>query len=823
MSKLSISRPDYWSKFTDDASFSKLSPDLEKLFETINDDDLFGRGKYELWVQSLKKAYPSDKNDMTHFFFLIGPVFFGSKEEKELEKFIVSANVGIQYGQIHPPRKQNIRAFLKHLKIFINKLTYFIILRLKEENLIKLAVRASLAQVMARNMSHNIGSHVLVNVVNDIEKKYGNTQDGKDLIKTLLNYIKVRMDYIADITTGTPVMENTKSLKKVIIQDFRDNTLLTDTISGIDQDKFQYEIVVEDDCLLSIPNDVLGNHAFYTILENLIRNTAKHGKVTGKVTFKIEAKEISEEQRNANSLEDENEIYAISIVVQNNVEGKKVRITKKDNKWMIAKDGIEAETIEVEKIDWLIYELNSTINESVIDTKTNTLRQGGWGLLEMEASAAYLRKIPMEDIEEDRYEVSILKDEDTFVLDEGCYSQSNRLNILKACKATDGDKNYLAYRFFVYKPREVLIIGNKKEILGTGKSAVEKEWLNAGIKIVETVDKSAYPHKLALDCNNSIQEEDDVRFSANVLKTLNAQYIQEQSTQNAEKLLLKFWQEFAKEQYKNNSEKLLLKMGEHTLIFGEGCNPKGYRKCFEGIENRTLTHAKDYNVQSPKFCEIKTTATEMFFHDDEKTVTQIKEILSRAVKIKIIDERIQHHALNNSYSTEDGKKINYYSIYRKTGIIVPVTDKYQFQGGWMKDNYVHPFIDLNEQNFDQSYTQIRNYMIQEKMDFCVIHLGIIEKMIESYNRNAEKSVNDGTKSFYDKRSPNDIEAFIKNFIINGSHHISYNKIIMITGRGKPHNLPVNIRFLNYSIVAQYLIDRRNKFAFTEAIYSARNL
>jgi hypothetical protein len=795
-------------------------------------------------------------------------------------------------------------------QIFVNRISQELLVQCLNEyynsTIKKHAVRTSLAQVMARNLSHNIGSHVLTKVVGMIlellynpayaykkqccydlakspeidkdcliqeilklgtsncecmenfkdvtNKLYGILEKnfvGGKMLKNLLDYIRVRMDYIADITTSTPVMENTKSLKE-IIDGFCENQLLTNTISGIDN--FNYQITYSEDDgkkQLSIPNGILGNHAFYTIIENLIRNLAKHGKVTKgeTVEFQITVDNIPE-RLNVN---DYNEMYAVSIIVKNDIRNEtksKVCIKKDENEiWVDAADN-DLKNSVTDKIDWLIYKLNSQINRSVIDYKTNTLRQGGWGLLEMEASAAYLRKIPMEDIEEDQYEISCdlikknaetneygLSDDDTY------YSKDNKLNIFKAYKVQEEEKNYLAYRFFVYKPREVLIIGKDEDIFENYDGAAccdkkdtekcycrtKKEWLKEGIKIIEQIKEGeVYPHKLVVDKNNSINKNNAACFSTRVLKDGNYKI---DSRDDAATIIFSCWQKFI-------LEKKGLIPANHSEYYTLTNRTEYSKDVLADRYTPPSDHGQKYNVGEHKFEEIKMSSTESYFIDcyvpgiDVKPKIELsRNVLSRSLKIKIIDERIQHHALNMKYENKE-EKIDYYSIYRKTNIFVPVNQQYIFQDErerepWMSgDCPKEESFDLNAQNFNEpvkyeeennSYKKIIEYINKTEMDFCVIHLGIIEKMIASYHNDSSIE----SKIPYDKEKPKCIENFIKNEVIKNNKNIVYDKIVIISGRGKPHNIPDNIRFLNYSIAEQYLIDRRNKFAFTEAICSAR--
>lgn len=726
-------------------------------------------------------------------------------------------------------------------------------------------VRSALAQVMARNLSHNLGSHVIVNAVNIINNKFfvgkehtpqyslkdnytrkqtklatdidellkkmkqKNDAACKDHCKTLdetikevlekddkyisytitlLNYIKTRMDFIADITTSTPAMENTKSLME-IINGFTENRLMVDTISGIDNFKYHIDCLNFESTSLSVPNDILGCHAFYTILENLIRNLAKHGKVQSgsDVKIKIEIKDITEISGQNTFLDDCNKMSAVSIIIENDVTGKtKIRkknaeeIKKSENN-DVWKEVKEEDGIEIDTIDWHIYNQNNQINKSIIDKKNNKLRLGGWGFLEMEASAAYLRKLPIEDIEKDEYEVSVLnltvdKNSCFELAEDSMYTKDGKnLHIFKAYRVKDNEnnKNYLAYRFFMYKPREVLIIGDKTKIFENPDAFLkqEKEWLKAGIEIISKIDDIIYPHKLVVDFTSENQLMNNPCFSSHILKQ-DSTKIKNIEEEDKKDVIIKTKNELW-EKYRNDIEKKVSNFLTKDMLV---CSNHG--DDFEKMK------------KSSNYVEIRTSDNGLW--TDMKKVNKWdlselhKWVINCNAKIKVIDERIQSFAIGSYYFAKGGTAINYNDIYETTCILVP--------------NRNIDLIDLNEQSFDKSYSDIIQYIKKDKdIDFLVIHLGIIEKLISSYNE-----VNENP---YDKENPENVSKFIKNELCsfpnseNCSPIIEYDKVVVISGRGKPHNLPHDIRYLNYSIVAQYLIDHRCKYAFAEAIYSAR--
>ncbi|MBK7233557.1 MAG: hypothetical protein IPH93_15155 [Saprospiraceae bacterium] len=169
------------------------------------------------------------------------------------------------------------------------------------DEIIETATRAAISQVTARNTSHNIGAHVMNKLIGDLSqikisnfKNYKSDitlfEEKKDNIEILLdqisifnNYVKCRMDYLADISFGTPLMQTNKYAYADLFKELDKVRLLLEHISGLDDFKFEIkfkkngkDLNDKNDLLVAIPNDILGAQAFYNILENIIRNSAKH-------------------------------------------------------------------------------------------------------------------------------------------------------------------------------------------------------------------------------------------------------------------------------------------------------------------------------------------------------------------------------------------------------------------------------------------------------------------------------------------------------------------------------------------------------------------
>jgi hypothetical protein len=213
--------------------------------------------------------------------------------------------------------------------------------RVKQES-----IKSAISAIMSRNMSHNLGSHLITNAKNYIgreaDKHNTDEQLAADLrgIRHLLQYMQERMDYVATITSGDryPLGSlNFKSqlLDELTIDDFskRHNTKKVsnfflkylvysekythDNGGGIDNgykglnllvkyiDKdgklFCFDPVKDKDSDVSndtakneisklnfaVPGGMMSRHAFFNIVENIIRNSAKHSRKNNEESLTI--------------------------------------------------------------------------------------------------------------------------------------------------------------------------------------------------------------------------------------------------------------------------------------------------------------------------------------------------------------------------------------------------------------------------------------------------------------------------------------------------------------------------------------------------------
>ncbi|RMF55072.1 MAG: hypothetical protein D6748_15665, partial [Calditrichaeota bacterium] len=211
----------------------------------------------------------------------------------------------------------------------------------------------------------------------------------------------------------------------------------------------------ERDVLLAIPGGLVGYHAFYVILENIIRNAAKHGFVrhnsdTKHLDIVIEI------------LHDPDENIGVQIK-QTTSEGKNPKrpaclFRIYDNVSLVKTE--KNEGVEL----WGDQGMNTKLGTSIID-ETGQLRKEDWGLAEMKIAAGYLQRREILHIGGEEEDIRGAKPNtlpngklDEFMKEQGELDTGARA-IIRAVKSPIGT---LGYEFFVPRPRMVGIVCENK-------------------------------------------------------------------------------------------------------------------------------------------------------------------------------------------------------------------------------------------------------------------------------------------------------------------------------------------------------------------------
>lgn len=704
------------------------------------------------------------------------------------------------------------------------------------------AVKAAYAQAMARNMSHNIGSHVMAHllgknihgelankkvcILNDYKPVNALDYDSSkstppDQLAFFNRYLKQRMDYLSEVTINLGNLETSRWIYKEVMADLDNVRILLNYISGVRSFQYTFKLFHgkkrmtnnnKIDLRVSFPNDILGCQAFYNILENIIRNTAKHSPgVTKTVEFTIRFKDIGK----CDGISEAKSLYCVEI----------------DN-------GLEEKNVEK-----VVEDLNKQLNASILDENTLKLRNRGLGLAEMECSAAFLRQVALDAIDSDDYEVEI----NNSFYHENKASSSKKLNLIKAfVKNKDSEgKGIFGYRFFIKKPKDFLFVGDPpyehKDLIKKSR----KKLADFGIEFctlsklkLDLSSGKSFPHRFLVFWSSSAV----CNFSAEEKALLPLRQIT-LSCDTSETKLKKF-------DDLNNLESDLLSC---TSVCPEDSNKQ---ILVEGIPIPEHPGPQVIFINHPGLCDFKKALIDKDGHDtiwieglpslqyrvlphfyslsngpspdllvnyinNIRKNKIIKHILFEAYnkKIVVLDERIQEFAEENE---EDGVPV--WALFRTTNVIVP-----RFRR--IKDGCCHSCADsctVNENTKDRTFCLKENCLcdllkgesefplapkefsseivyslesfIEEKVDsdtFLLIHYGILERAYKE-----KKIIKDKLNTWVDVA----------------------NRVVVTSGRGSHSlDLPDSVCFVNFSSVQNACQDNRNKYSLFNLINQARRL
>lgn len=276
------------------------------------------------------------------------------------------------------------------------------------------ARRAAIAAIAAQTLSHNIGSHALSDAklfqagpINDINRAA--VEDDLKGLKVFHQYLQARMDYIAQLIADTPPQPEPMYLfADILCEFFRQRLLLNRLVAdrGFEGAKLSFrliypkggndEFVVKlsfkeaieafskgapislggDDVLVAIPGGAVGRHALYSILENMMRNSAKYGRKCELSGKRPETLEVTMRLRSPGADKD----YWL-LELSDNLSG----FTVDDEAPKGAVDSSGHERIS----DGVYVQLCGSFGLGVIDNKGNP-RAGGHGLTEIKEAMRFL-------------------------------------------------------------------------------------------------------------------------------------------------------------------------------------------------------------------------------------------------------------------------------------------------------------------------------------------------------------------------------------------------------------------------------------------------
>lgn len=758
--------------------------------------------------------------------------------------------------------EENIRARIDIIKSAFEPLTQQII-RYEIEQPLKIAIesakRSAIASVMSRNMSHNMGSHSLVKLGNYkfLDNIFTNNYDElikqfnykkikaycdeleekkkknatKNWLKIYNDNIRIRMDLIADIGTNVPTSEYPRSIKEDVLSKYTDNIILCNTVSGVDSYQYNIDYVNKEDIKVAIPNDILGMDAFSIILENIIRNSAKHGSIKNK-----------------------NGIAKIKVET---TDGSEIGLSDYFRIFIYEECGIEKCMDEKCNKKDIILNLNQNIDRDIIDSE-NKLRQGAWGVLEMKIAAAYLRKIPIELIDADHYKLkySLLQQKEipfkhlhsfenkrrkkllddikdnwhTFKISEASSEKENIYpSILKChcCKNPQGFGKGFGYTFYLRKPKEVLVcdfddytksIKDYIPILNNeGITVLAKE------KIEYYISQNVFNHKFLIVLGNyeaELLQQNESGLPFRIINLDHASFIRlffdKGELRSPEEIIKKTWDEWMNRKrmkyYFNGiavftptkvESGFYFKPGYHLINQTDKTKLKEIKENQDKLSYLDIGTSFSYSKMPFKNVVNPNTFEEYWYnkYPGDLNPDDYCFLESMSTKICIIDERIQSF-LQTKVGDEE---FTYNDIFQCMNIFTPSVDVGNLNSNDFKRDRVE----------EKVLSWIEKEQDRINFDFIVIHLGIIEKFIGDAPKEAINI------EYYIKRKI--IKHNIKTELESNSTLNDNSKLIISSGRGKPHNLPSKVRFLNYSQLAYYITSGQSKFILSELCNSVRKL
>ena len=536
----------------------------------------------------------------------------------------------------------------------------------------------------------------------------------------------------------------------------------------------------ENDIAIAFPSDVLGNQAFFNIIENIIRNTAKHAfNCRQEVnTFTIEFNDV------------EGFPGYYSVEIDNGI--------------------VEA------SIDDLVKKQNERINTSVLD-KENNLRSHSLGLLEMKASAAFLRQVDIAKVDSYEYHFD---DKDDFT------NKHDNLILLKSI-----NKNgTLGYRFLLQKPEEFLFVGEwdvdefrKKNLLNCGIRFIESdEFVNA------MEDEVSFAHPFLLYQDNVSDLVKELLSNDNDCKTLLPVRKLKLTKEDVKAIIAVIYKTDHKEIVDSLKDVVWVMYYENIIKLKNPHNRKlKIRKAFDPsidkdsdfISNQVVfldhgdvdTHNKGWKQANDKdndsfeaWIENLSSRASAKLPDFVryslgngkpvwnyiKNIKNIKKEENNRIefeifeayhnKVVVLDERVQKFSVENYEGSSDGKntRIPCSALFESTNVLIPD-------------------IPLALNTFKKENIEEIEQFIKANMDnaYILIHYGILERMYGSEAVITEKL----------------------NIWADGSK-----RLVVTSGRGAHSlTLPPSVCFVNLSSVLYAFMENRNKYIINNLLNQSR--
>lgn len=589
---------------------------------------------------------------------------------------------------------------------------------------------------------------------------------------------------------------------------FNNNTIKADAVDlAIDPVTQSYKLNTEfitknrRPFLVRVRDADIGVQAFFSLLEGIMRNSAKHGIEEDKFDIRIIFFENAE---------------MMKIFLNTNIQTN--QIDNEDKKYCYVLISINRDLISVNdkrrKVGdkELIEFLSDSLKEPIIDDSTGELMPGKWGLKEIKICAAFLSGADISEVN----------------------SKEPKFIVVDKNKILWNDKERLTFILKLEKPRYVLAV------VPSSWNIDKKEWLANGVKIVNSneefedkiinddtdydflyIDNSffqqleqliqKYQNKLPQRIiNNNLTS--DGNFKTFILSVFDL-YLETLLVGNDFKFIIYFGSEYKNTEDINKWSKIgcdynfafpskpedIFNGNEEKQIFI--VSHKKINNIFTNAEEnlRINNHKKAYYFQhashsDPFFSFLRALNPEIDDFHSRLVLRQVVE--SSFMNIMIIDERIAQSLLNMKSPDEPEitlrEKLYWMGIYVAQGVKV------------CDDNVIYwipkeEYFDIPKKrtcliNLEDIINQDKPLKIDEQeIHILIIHLTRFNEIF------------DKVKNIYNKK-----DDFVKVLKKKVKH------VIVHSGRGNTKgDMPSNTPFLEYSIVQKYILQEPSKFYLTQ--------
>ena len=328
------------------------------------------------------------------------------------------------------------------------------------------SLRSTVSGVLGRAMAHDVGSHMLARAQLPAE-------GGRFFFEHLKEYLRQRMVFLAEATTSDPLWEQPLPLLHVIDKfagyakerETKAPSAAIQYLAGDGVLEKDVDVTVTEplskELHVSFPGGLVGTQALYCILENVIRNAAKHGKSPENgAKMKVHVKVVEEGEGQV----------AVCI-------------------WDTWSRYSEAAWERVRKYYGYGSDHTENVWRFVDEEGRPTIGQGGLGIKEVRIAAAWLSGgrplvalLGEEDEQHTKLAWPICVDENQGIVDVASMGQDRRV--------------YMGVQFLMRTAKELLVVtdeiepdsGRKRELAGQGigvysafETAIENGWGSARI------------------------------------------------------------------------------------------------------------------------------------------------------------------------------------------------------------------------------------------------------------------------------------------------------------------------------------------------------